>query len=172
MISRRLNSVLKLLVCAAPLLLAACGPLLVPNQPPPSRPTPSTDRVVFKSLIDTVPREMRCAIEGPRRQPKIITTPRLVGLSDFGPPVQVRCYGEGYWEASVILYAGTNKPLLHRVLGGDRINIAKGTVRGGDTASGSEYPNQIIQTMRRNSFYSEDARDLYYARLSRDAKHD
>lgn len=155
-----MNPSLRSKILFVPLLfileLSACA---APNSLPAGVPP----KVAFSTMVRTAPEPLRCNVQGKSGIAMTITTPALVPIFKFGPPITIRCFAKGYWTTRLTVLAGSKKPLLTRTLNGEKITPAYAPIRGKDVGPGGEFPREVLVIMRRDTFNSAAERDAYYA---------
>jgi hypothetical protein len=131
-------------------------------------PAPPKPKVDIKTLVDTKPRGARCTITGKNGGTRVFSPPALVSLYQYHPPIRIDCRGAGAWDMRETVFAGTNRPLIQRLLAGEMLSLAASGARGSDIGPGGEYPSQIVIVMPPDRFSTPQERDQAYAALAQE----
>jgi hypothetical protein len=129
-------------------------------------------RVVLNTAIESRPIESRCRVTDGTGRGATVVAPGLASLSTFEVPVRVVCRKNGYWPEEVRIVPRRKRPLLIRLLEGERVDPRLGDVRGNEAGIGGEFPSRILMRLAPASFDSEADRDVAYAALVQETRAD
>ncbi len=121
-----------------------------------------SDKTTF-SQIDSSPSQAICVVEGENYK-QIITTPANIILPAKAAPLRISCDVDGYHTSVEQIDTKMDGWTLGNILFGGVI----GVVVDAATKSGHKYPENIVITLYRKNFSTQEELDAWYDQLEKE----